>query len=139
MIGEENGALFIETRRDAPNGCVLRLDEAGCKPVVAERAGEFLVIAHHATVSPFAVIADGKLFLTYMRDCAHRLKAFALEGAALDDIALPEEISVLGVAATDGGVEVVTTSYTHAPCGLADRPAHLVRDHDGRARTGARS
>jgi prolyl oligopeptidase len=124
VIAEVDGALLIETQIGAPRGRVVRLDcetpNAAPVEVVAESADAALAIAAHSTWSPLSGLAGGRLFLTYVRDAAHTVVAFDLDGCAAGETPLPSPCTVLQLASHDDAVEVAITGF------LSPWESHIV-------------
>ncbi|HEY1706956.1 MAG TPA: prolyl oligopeptidase family serine peptidase [Rhizomicrobium sp.] len=97
-IGTAERRHYFATDLDAPNGRVVAFDPtAAPRPitVVPERA-EPLDFSSRAARTERAVIADHRLYLTYLNGSGHALRAFTLAGEALRDVPLPAGTAIAG-------------------------------------------
>lgn len=117
VLGLAGDRLFVETCLDAPNGRVLEFDLAGGGPPVERIAETDAAIARttHRVSSNCACAAHGRIAVTYLVDAQHRLRLFDLDGALVQEVALPGPLTVLDLAAAEEdepAFRVATTTFT---------------------------
>ncbi|MBI3567786.1 MAG: S9 family peptidase [Gemmatimonadetes bacterium] len=105
-----SGRILMRTDLDAPKGRIVSVDpshpeQAQWKTIIPE--GEDVIDA-------FSEI-DGKLYVTYIHDVAHRVRAFATDGTAAGEIAVPPFSSVTLRGAGKGKALLTVTSFKQPP------------------------
>ena len=101
-----SGRILMRTDLDAPKGRIVSLD-----PSHPEQAEWKTVIPEGADVIDAFSVIDGKLYLTYIHDVAHRVKAFTMDGAAAGEIAVPPFSSVTLRGNGKGKALLTVTSF----------------------------
>jgi prolyl oligopeptidase len=115
LIGESGPELVLETQVGASRGRVVALDPRHPKPalreLVAESDDSALAIASHSTWSPLSRVCGGRLFLTCIKDAAHRVRVFSLDGSAIGELAIPSPCTVLEITADGAALEVGSAGF----------------------------
>jgi prolyl oligopeptidase len=111
FVGSADGRLYFRTDAGAPRGRIVTVDAADPwsppREIVAERADKLSL----------AVIARGRLVLSYLHDAADRLLLFGLDGAPAGEVPLPPFGSLASLDARPGHDDVTMTfqSFTQPP------------------------
>ncbi|MEO8075977.1 MAG: prolyl oligopeptidase family serine peptidase [Acidobacteriota bacterium] len=111
FIDAVEGQLFFRTDDGAPRGRIVRVDPLRPSEVPVE------ILPQTADKLSSASIAHGLLVTSYLRNASHQVLLFALSGAAVGAVALPELGSVSGISGRPGDGEILIgfTSFVHPP------------------------
>jgi prolyl oligopeptidase len=115
LLGQVGDEILLDTYRGTDRGQVIALDvnvgQPSVRVVVPEQAADTLAVSNHSTHSLFSTYADGRLFLSYVRDAANRVRVFGLDGSDQGELSLPHPVTVEHCQAGRGFVEFVLTSF----------------------------
>jgi prolyl oligopeptidase len=127
VVEHYNGKVYVLTNYKAPNQRLMAFDPS--KPQLENWT---TVIPESTRVLSSVSIIGGKLFVRYMRDAAHHLYAFNLDGDPLFEVELPT-IGTVGISGKmdDNEAFYTFTSYTFPPTiyryNVAENTAELFR------------
>ena len=110
VIGNSGSTLFVQTDLDAPRRKIIGIDLAN-----PDRANWKTLVPEAKGVISSSTVVGGKFVVNYMEDAKSRLALFALDGAALGDIALPAIGTVSSVSGREDDSELFFsfTSFTY--------------------------
>jgi prolyl oligopeptidase len=112
VMDNAGGDLLVYTNRKAPNWRVIAID-----PARPDEANWRTVISERREPLENVTAAGGKLFTTYLKDVATRAEVRALDGAVVNEIALPNLGTATGFGGQKGDTSVFYqfTSFTSPP------------------------
>ena len=115
FIDGRDGHLFFRTDAGAPFGRIVRFDLTAATP------DPLVVVAESRDTIVEAAVANGRLFVSSLRNASSRLTSWSLDGGDARDIALPGIGSITGLGArwTDARSFATFTSFTTPPAILA--------------------
>ncbi len=101
VIGNRGSVLFVQTDLGAPRRKIIAIDLAA-----PDRANWKTIVPESKDVISSSTIIGGKLVVNYMQDAKSVLSLFALEGAALGNVALPGIGTVASVSGREDEPEM---------------------------------
>jgi prolyl oligopeptidase len=122
FIDGRDGHLYFRTDKGAPFGQIVRID------VNAERLEEQVIVAESGDTIVDAVVANGRLLVSSLRQANSRLATWSLDGGDERHIALPGIGTITGLGArwTDARAFATFTSFTMPPAIMACEDGVLV-------------
>ena len=110
FIGNRGSVLYVQTDLGAPRRKIIAIDLAA-----PDRANWKTIVPESKDVISSSTIVGGKLVVNYMQDAKSVLSLFALDGAALGNVALPGIGTVAAVSGREDEPEMFFnfTSFTY--------------------------
>lgn len=102
-----DGTLWMRTDHRAPRGRIVMVDFAN--PV--QSAWREVIAEGDDVLDAFAVI-DGKVYVTYLRNAAHRIAVFMRDGAPAGEVSVPPHATVGIRSAGSGAAQLTVASFT---------------------------
>ena len=99
-----NGRIYVRTDWEAPNYRLMVVDPANPGPDAWRE-----LLAETDDIFENYTFVDGKIYVTYLRDVANRIRVFEMDGAPAGEIAVPPNSSV-GISAADDGKATLNVS-----------------------------
>jgi prolyl oligopeptidase len=110
VIGNRGSVLYVQTDLGAPRRKIIAIDLAA-----PDRANWKTIVPESKDVISGSTIVGGKLVVNYMQDAKSVLSLFALDGAALGNVALPGIGTVASISGREDDAEMFFnfTSFTY--------------------------
>lgn len=121
FLDHVDGGLLVHTDLDAPNGRIVRIPIDGGEPVT--------VVEETTEAIETAVVAAGRIAVVRLRDAAHTVELFTLDGASEGVVPLPGPGTVEGMSGRRHAPDLYLTfqSFLHPPTALRWRDGHTER------------